>query len=119
MGRIKVIVGLVVAVLVAAVGWQIGSWEVANATFQEEMRDLAAQAGTHIGFIVPKSDDEMREAVIEKAKDHGIVLIPEQVTVRRIGAGESTTMYLAAEYSVTVNAGVFAFHLRFAPSSMK
>jgi hypothetical protein len=119
MGRIKVIAGLIVVVMVGAIGWQVGSWEVANATLQEEIRDLAAQAGTHIGFVVPKSDDEMREAVIEKAKDHGIVLIPEQVTVRRVGAGESTTMYLAAEYSVTVNAGLFAFHLRFAPSSTK
>lgn len=119
MKQIKLIVGLAVLVLAGAAVWQIAAWEIANTSLQEELRDLGAQAGTHIGLVASNSDEEMNRAVIRKAKEHGLELSPAQITVRRIGSGERTTFYLAADYTVPVNLGLFSFRLHFTPSSDK
>ena len=116
---IKLILGAAVLFLLCTAGWQVGSAEVANMNLQEEMRDLAAQAGTHVGFVTPKSDEEMKLAVILKAKEHGIDLNPTQVTVQRTNPGEASTLYLAADYTVWVNLGPFSFRRHFAPASDK
>jgi hypothetical protein len=103
------------------VGWQIGSWELADMNLQEEMHDLASQAGIHVGFVPPPSSDEdVSRAIIRRAKEHGIELNPTQVTVRRTNPGEKTsTLYLAADYTVPVNLAFFSFNLHFTPSSDK
>jgi hypothetical protein len=117
--RIKIILGITVLVFLVATGWQFGSWEVANMNLQEEMRDMASQAGSHIGFIAPLSDDELTRTIILKAKDHGMDLRPDQITVRRTNAGERSTLYLAADYTVPVNLLLFSFNLHFTPTSEK
>jgi hypothetical protein len=117
--RIKIIMGIAVLVFLVATGWQFGSWEVANMNLQEEMRDMASQAGSHIGFIAPLSDDELTRTIILKAKDHGIDLRPDQITLRRTNAGERSTLYLAADYTVPVSLLFFSFNLHFTPTSEK
>jgi hypothetical protein len=84
---------------------------------QEELHDMAAQAGSHIGFVTPMRDEEVSRAVILKAKEHGIDLDPAQVTVRRTNPGENSKLYLAADYTVRVSVGPFSFRLHFRPSS--
>jgi hypothetical protein len=119
MRRIKLIFGLTAFVLAVSAAWQIGAWEVANTNLQDDLRDMGAQAGTHIGVVAPNSDEEMNRAVIRKAKEHGLDLSPVQVTVRRIGSGERTTFDLAADCTVPVNLGLFSFRLHFTSSSDK
>ena len=119
MRQIKIIAITGVLAFAVMVGWKIGSCEVANFQLQEEMHDLASQAGTHIGYIPPRSDDEFRDAVVRKAKEHGIELEPDQVTVQRTGSGTDSTMYLAADYRASVNLSWFSFTLHFTPSSTK
>jgi hypothetical protein len=119
MREVKLIFGLAVFVLVGTAAWQIGACEVANTNLQDDLRDMGAQVGTHIGMVTPNSDEEMNRAVIHKAKEHGVELSPVQVMVRRIGSGERTTFYLAADYTVPVNLGLFSFQLHFTPSSDK
>jgi hypothetical protein len=119
MRLLKIILGLAVLVLVTMAGWQIGSWEVANMNLQEEIRDMASQAGTHLGIVVPKSDDDVRGEVVRKAKEHGIELLPDQVTVRRTNPGEKSILYVAADYTVPVNLVFYSFNLHFTPSSDK
>jgi hypothetical protein len=113
----KLILALAVLVLIISAGWQVGSWEVANMNLQEEIRDMASQAGTHLGIVVPKSDDDVRGDVVRKAKEHGIELQPEQVTVRRTNPGEKSILYVAADYTVPVNLVFYSFNLHFTPSS--
>ena len=110
---------LAVLALVAVAAWQIGGAEIANLNFQEDIRDLAAQAGTHTGVVVPRSEQQETQAVIQKAGDHGIQLAPEQVTVQRTHNGELSTWYLKAEYTVPINLGITSFHLHFTPASDK
>lgn len=57
--------------------------------------------------------------MIRKAKEHGVDLEPGQVTVRRTTSGESSTLYLAADYTAHVNLAIFSFSLHFTPSSDK
>jgi len=117
--KLKIVLGIAVLVLVMMVGWQIASWELANLNLQEEMRDMASQAGVRIGFVVPSSDEDLRGAIIRKAKAHGIDLEPAQVTVRRTTSGQTSTLHLAADYTVPVNLAIFSFRLHFTPSSDK
>ena len=115
MRTIKVILGVAVLVLAITVGWQIGSAEIANMNLQEDIRDLASQAGTHWGANAPRSDEEMRGLVILKAKEHGIDLDPSQVTVERANPGVHSTLFLSADYTQPVNLGIVTLPLHFTP----
>ena len=117
--RIKIIVAMIAAALMFALGWQIAAAEVADINFREEIRDLAAQGGSNVGLLEPKSDAQMCDLVIQKAKAHGIDLQPSQVTVIRTNPGLHSTLYLAAYYSVPISLGVFSFRMHFTPSTNK
>lgn len=113
MKRLKTIFVLAVLVFAILGGWRVGSSEVSNLQFQEDLHDLASQRSFRFGNTPPKSEDELREAVISKARQYDINLTPEQVTVR------TSPTYLAAEYSVPVNLPRVSFTLHFTPSSEK
>lgn len=119
MQKLKIILGIAVLVLVVMAGWQISSGELANMNLQEDLRDMASQAGSRVGFIAPPSDDDITASVIGKAKEHGIDLTPAEVTVRRTGSGTTSTLYLAVDYTVPVQLPLFSFRLHFTPSSDK
>lgn len=118
MKRIKQIVVLVVLALAAFAGWRVGSCEVANLEFQEDLHDLASRSSFRFGNAPPRSEDDMREAVIRKAGEYGIELSPQQVTVRP-GSNPNAAMFLAADYDVPVNLPRVSFTLHFTPSSEK
>jgi|SRR5215469_725627 len=117
--KIKVLLSLAVLTLIVAAAWQIGGAEIANLNFREDIRDVAAQAGTHIGYLSPMSEDQVTQLVIQKAGDRGITLAAEQITVKRVPAQrpEQSTWYLAADYSVPVNLGFTTIRLHFTPAS--
>ena len=118
MRNLKIILGIVALVLALSTGWQIGAAVVANMNFQEDLRDMGSQAGAHVGVVVPPgSDEDAARAVIRKAKGHGIDLEPAQVTVRRMGSGETSTLYLTANYTVSINLALVSFNVHFTPSS--
>lgn len=112
---------LVTGALVLAIlaGWKVGASMVANLELQEDMHDLVSQTGNYVRYTPPKSDDEFRDAVIRKAKEHDIDLGPNQVTVQHPGSGANATTYLAADYSVPVNLPRYTLVLHFTPSSAK
>jgi hypothetical protein len=104
---------------IVLVGWRVGTREVANIELQDDMKDLASQLGSRIGYDSQKSEEELRDSVIRKAEEHGIDLKPNQVTVRRTGSGKSSTIYVAADYSEPINIPFFPsapFSLHFTPS---
>lgn len=109
--------GIVVLLVILIVGWQIGSCEVANYELQDDLRDLASQAGTHIGLSQQTSEDDLRETVIRKAKDHGIELRPDWVKVERSGSGDTLTVFLEADYNRVVRLPGISFTLHFKPSA--
>jgi len=119
MRKVKIFIGIAVFVGMVVVGWQIGSCELANIELQDDMQDLAAQAGTRIGFVEPRSDEDLRRAVMRKAKEHDIVLDPDQVRVQRTGSGDTSSVYLAADYTALVKLPGGSFTLHFTPSTGK
>jgi hypothetical protein len=119
MGKVKLILGLAVLALAIVAGWQIASYELANLELHEDLVDLAAQAGARIGLVSFSTDEELRDAVIRKAKSHEIQLEPAQVTVQRTGAAIAPIIYLVADYKVRVKLLGCSFTLHFNPSSAK
>jgi hypothetical protein len=116
MRKLTLLFGLSVFVLAVFAGYQTGSRELANVELQDDMQDLSTQLGTKIGLGQPKSDQDLRMAVVGKAKEHQIELMPTQVMVQRTRSGDSTTIYLAADYTVTIQLPGFSFPLHFTPS---
>ncbi len=113
----KIMLAIAVLLVIVVLGWQIGSCEVANFELQDDMKDLASQAGARIGLSHPPSDDDLRETIVRKAKERGIELKPDWVKVRRTGSGDASTVYLEADYDILVKLSGFAFALHFKPSA--
>ena len=119
MGRVKLILGLAVLILLIIAGWQIGSCELANLEFNGDLRDLAAQTGARIGLLSFSTDEEIRSAVIREARKYEIQLEPEQVKVERTGTPPAQIITLAVDYGARVTLPGFSFTLHFHPSSAR
>lgn len=119
MGKAKLILVLAIVALALAAGWQIVSCHLANAELQDDLNDLSAQSGAQIGLSAPTAEDDLRSAVIRRAKEHGIELTPEQVTVHHTVTSDASTVTLAVDYDARVNLLVYSFTLHFTPSSTK
>lgn len=119
MRRTKIILVTAALALGVVMGWQVAASEVANLLLQSDMHDLASQVGVAATYSSPRTEEDFRAAVIRTARERGIDLRPEQVTVIRPDAGGNTPMYLAADYRVTVSAPHYSYVLHFTPASNK
>jgi hypothetical protein len=117
--KAKIIIGIALLVLAAIVAYQVGSCEVANLELREDLRDIAAQNAPRIGLTGPNSDEDIRNSVVRSAKNHGIELEPQQVTVQRTGPAESPAIYLAVDYTASVDPPCHSIVFRFTPSSAR
>jgi hypothetical protein len=113
MGTIKAIIGILVIVGGVYCVFQIAPPEMANYSFEDDLKSIAMTAGAN-----PKTtDDDLVASVIKKAKEHDIDLAPEAVTVKRVGSVGAPAVYLATDYSVPVSLPGYSFTLHFTPSS--
>jgi hypothetical protein len=113
MGTVKAVVGFLVIVGAMYAGFQIIPPELANYSFQDDLRNVAMVGGSN-----PRTtDQELLDSIIKKAQEHQIALTPEHVTVQRIGTPGALAVYVAADYSVPVSLPGFSFNLHFTPSS--
>jgi hypothetical protein len=118
MRKSAIILGLVVPVLLAGIiGWQVAACYLANSELQSDMRDLAAQNSFRVGLAPPPTEESLRASVIASAKDHGIELDPQQLTVQCTFDPDALSISLTADYDAQVNLLVSSFTLHFAPSS--
>ena len=113
MGSIKAFLGVLVIVAMIYCAWQIVPPELANYSFQDDLRQVAMVGGAN----PHETDQDLMNSIIRKAQDHQITLAPEQITVQRIGSPGSLAVYVAADYSVPVSLPGYAFSLHFTPSS--
>jgi hypothetical protein len=117
MKKIALIAGIAVLALAVSAGWQIASNDLANRQLEENLRDLASSNAEHIGLSAPFTDDDLRNSVIHDAKELGIPLDPDQVTVQHTGEGKSSTVHLTADYTARVRLLGLSFPFHFTPSS--
>lgn len=69
--------------LAMLVGWQIGSAYVENYELTSDLKDLAAQNNARTGLEPVATEAELRSAVMASARQHGIRLAPDHLTVHR------------------------------------
>jgi hypothetical protein len=113
MGTVKALIGIVAIVAAIYGAWQIVPPELANYSFQDDLRQIAMVGGAN----PHQTDQELIDSIMKKAQDHQITLAPEQVTVTRIGTPGAPAVYVAADYSVPVALPGYSFSLHFNPSS--
>jgi hypothetical protein len=117
MKKLKIGLGIAALVLVVDVGWQLAACEIASIELQDDMKDMASQLGTRIGFSDLQSDEQLRENILRKADRYDIPLTEQQITVERTGYGKDATIYLAADYTELIGIPGFSFALHFNPST--
>ena len=113
MGTIKAIVGILVIVGCVYCGFQIVPPELANYSFQDDLKNIAMVGGAN----PHQSNEDLVDAVMKKAQEHDIDLAPEHVTVKRMSTPGLSSVYVAVDYSVPVNLPGYSFTLHFTPSS--
>lgn len=113
MATFKAIFGMLVIVGMIYCGWQIVPPELANYSFQDDLRQVAMIGGSN----PHQTDQDLMNAVMKKAQEHEITLVPEQITVQRIGTPGAPAVYVAADYTVPVTLPGYSFTLHFNPSS--
>ncbi len=113
MGTVKAIIGFLAIIGLIYAGFQIVPPELANYSFQDDLRNVAMVGGSN-----PRTtDQELVDSIVKKAQEHQISLAPENVTVQRIGTPGAPAVYVAADYSVPVSLPGYSFTLHFTPSS--
>jgi hypothetical protein len=113
MGTFKALVGLLAIVLVVVALFQVLPPIMANFSFTDDLRQVAMMAGAN----PTRTDDDVRNDVLRKAKEHDLPIDEKQVTVQRITTPGLMAVYVAADYTVPVNLPGYSFELHFNPSS--
>ena len=113
MGTVKALVGFLAVVLVVVALFQVVPPIMANFSFQDDLRQVAMMAGANPN----RTDDEVRNDVLRKAKDHNLPIDAKQVRVERILTPGLMAVYVAADYTVPINLPGYSFDMHFNPSS--
>jgi hypothetical protein len=113
MGMMKAVVGLVAIVAVVVFCFQVAPPLMANYSFQDDLKNVAMMAGGSN----QKTDDEIRNEVLRKAKEHELPIQEKQVTVQRMSTPGMNAVYVAVDYTVTVDLPGYPFDMHFTPSS--
>ena len=113
MGALKALVGFLAVILVVVALFQVAPPLMANYSFQDDLRQVSMMDGA----AYQKTDDDVRNDVMRKVKEHGLPIEPKQVTVERISTPGLLAVYVAADYTVTVNLPGYSFDMHFTPSS--
>jgi hypothetical protein len=113
MGTVKALVGLLVVIGVVYSAFQIVPPELSNYSFQDDLRNIAM-----MGAANPRqTDQDLIDSVVKKAAEHQITLVPEQITIQRIGTPGAPSVYVAADYNVPISLPGYSFIMHFTPSS--
>lgn len=113
MGTFKAVLGFVAVILVVIALFQVAPPIMANFSFRDDLRQVAMMAGANPN----RTDDEVRNDVLRRAKEHGLPIDATQVKVERILTPGLMAVYVAADYSVPVNLPGYSFDMHFNPSS--
>jgi hypothetical protein len=113
MGTIKLLFGLLAIGLVVLALFQVAPPIMGNYSFQDDLKTIALMDGTN----QQKTDEDVRNDVLRKAREHELPIDPKQVTVQRLNTPGLAAVYVAADYAVTINLPGYSFDLHFTPNS--
>ena len=113
MGMIKALLALLAVVAVVICLFQGVPPMMSNYGFQDDLKMVAMTDSS----IMQKTDDDVRNDVMRKVKEHDLPIDPKQITVQRINTPGISAIYITANYSVNVNLPGYSFDMHFTPDS--
>jgi hypothetical protein len=113
MGIIKACTGFLAIAAVVVGLFQVAPPMLANYSFADDLKTVALMDSANL----QKTDDDVRNDVVRKAKEHDLPIDPKQITVQRLNTPGLSAVYVAADYSVTVNLPGYSFDMHFDPNS--
>ena len=113
MGTIKLLLGLLAIGGVVLGVFQVAPPIMGNYSFQDDLKTIALMDGGN----QQKTDEDVRNDVLRKAKEHELPIEPKQVTVQRLNTPGIAAVYVAADYAVTINLPGYSFDMHFTPNS--
>ena len=113
MGTLKALGGFLAIILVVVACFEVAPPMMANYSFQDDLRNVSLMDGANF----QKTDEDVRTDVMRKVKEHDLPISPKQVTVQRINTPGMSAIYVAADYSVTINLPGYSFDMHFNPNS--
>jgi hypothetical protein len=109
MGKLKILIFLAVVAVLVYVGWaNIPPW-FHYYQFRDDLDDIA-----RVNSYVQKSEEDLKQIVINKARAEDIQLKEDQITVSRGLDGLGITVH----YSIHVDMGVFTKDWDFTAQSL-
>jgi hypothetical protein len=108
------VLGLALAGLIAS---RVAACYIAKAELQSDMKDLCQQLSVTSGLADPLSEDQLRDAVIKRAKNDGIELSRDQVTVEKTATRKQSTVLLSVDYDGKIDLFVMTLNPHFSLSS--
>jgi|SRR5271165_62709 len=112
MGTLKLILGFGVFVMVAILGIKVVPPFFSNYEFEDAIKNEALQA-----TYSTRSEDDIRTAVIKRARDYDIALTEKQVHVTRTGTSGNGSLSITAEYSIPLDLPGYSTTLDFHAST--
>ena len=113
MGTIKALLGFLAIIFVVVACFEVAPPMMANYSFQDDLRNVALMDGGNF----QKTDEDVRNDVLRKAKEQNLPITGKEITVQRINTPGMSALYVAADYSVTVNLPGYSFDMHFNPNS--
>ena len=113
MGTIKALVGFLAILFVVVGCFEVAPPMMANYSFADDLRNVALMDGGNF----QKTEEDVRNDVMRKVKEENLPIEPKQLTVQRINTPGMSALYIAADYSVTVNLPFYSFDMHFNPNS--
>ena len=113
MGIIKAIIGFLAIAAVVVGIFQVAPPMLANYSFSDDLKTVAMMDSANL----QKTDEDVRGDVLRKAKEHDLPIEAKQITVQRINTPGLSAVYVAADYSVTINLPGYSFDMHFNPTS--
>ena len=113
MGIIKAALGFLAIAAVVVGLFQIAPPMLANYSFTDDLKNITMVDSANL----QKTDEDVRNDVLRKAKEHDLPIDAKEVTVQRINTPGISAVYVAVDYSVTVNVPGYPFEMHFNPTS--
>jgi hypothetical protein len=113
MGTIKALTGFLAILFVVIGCFEVAPPMMANYSFADDLRNVALMDGGNF----QKTEEDVRTDVMRKVKEQNRPIEPKQLTVQRINTPGMSALYIAADYSVTVNLPFYSFDMHFTPNS--
>ncbi|MFZ0772455.1 MAG: hypothetical protein WCA49_05410 [Candidatus Sulfotelmatobacter sp.] len=113
MGIVKACVGFLAIAAVFVGLFQVAPPMLANYSFQDDLKTVSLMDSTNL----QKTDEDVRNDVLKRVKEHDLPIVAKQITVQRINSPGISAIYLSVNYSVTINLPGYSFDMTFNPTT--